>query len=131
MSDIEIGGIAGGKVTGITNYGAFVQLPSGASGLVHISEITHTYVSDIAEHLAVGQDVTVKILGTEKGRMKLSIKQAAPPPPAEPPRRDPTPRDGGDDSAFEDKLRRFLKDSGGKNSGARGYTDRKGRRRGR
>ena len=72
----EVGAIYEGKVTGITKFGAFVSIPGGKSGLVHISEIANAYVSDVAEYLQVGQDVKVKVIGVnDEGKIKLSIKQ--------------------------------------------------------
>ena len=62
----EIGNICNGKVTSITKYGAFVSLEEGKSGMVHISEISHTYVNDINEHLQVGQQVKVKVIGIDE-----------------------------------------------------------------
>ncbi len=80
--ELEVGSILDGKVTGITKFGAFVSLPGGRSGLVHISEIAYTYVSDVNELLSVGQDVKVKLIGIDdNGRINLSIKKTAPPPP--------------------------------------------------
>ena len=61
--ELAVGEIVEGKVTGITKFGAFVSLGNGKTGMVHISEIAHAYVSDINEHLTVGQDVKVKIIG--------------------------------------------------------------------
>ena len=54
-NEIEVGAILEGKVTGITKFGAFVSLPGGKSGLVHISEIAYSYVSDVNDHLSEGQ----------------------------------------------------------------------------
>lgn len=80
--ELEIGAILEGKVTGITKFGAFVALPGGRSGLVHISEVAYSYVNDVSEFLAVGQEVKVKIIGIdENNRINLSIKQTLPPPP--------------------------------------------------
>ena len=77
----EVGQIVDGKVTGIVNYGAFVDLGDNTSGMVHISEVAPVYVKEIKDHLAVGQEVKVKILGIdEKGKISLSIKQAMPKP---------------------------------------------------
>lgn len=74
---IETGSIVEGKVTGIANFGAFVELPEGAVGLVHISQISEKYVKDINEVLKVGDVVKVKVLGiNNKGKFDLSIKQA-------------------------------------------------------
>ena len=71
----EVGQIVEGKVTGIMNYGAFVDLGDNTSGMVHISEVAPVYVREIKDHLAVGQSVKVKILGIdEKGKISLSIK---------------------------------------------------------
>ncbi len=81
---VEIGQIYEGTVTGLTNFGAFVKLPTGESGMVHISEVASTYVKDIKEHLAEGQTVKVKVLGVnDNNKISLSIKQAAPPVPQE------------------------------------------------
>lgn len=78
--DLEVGMVVEGKVTGITNFGAFVDLENGKTGMVHISEVAQTYVSDIREHLKEGQTVKVKILNIgEDGKISLSIKKALPP----------------------------------------------------
>jgi S1 RNA binding domain protein len=77
---LEVGKIVEGKVTGITKFGAFIELSSGEVGMVHISEIAPTYVSDIADHLQIGQTVHVKILAiNEDGKISLSIKKAMAP----------------------------------------------------
>src|SRR4051812_1251010 len=74
---IEVGSKLQGKVTGITNFGAFVELPEGSTGLVHISEVADTYVKDINDHLKVGDAVEVKVMNVEKdGKIGLSIKKA-------------------------------------------------------
>src|SRR5690625_1491004 len=71
---IEVGSKVQGKVTGITNFGAFVELEAGKTGLVHISEVADTYVKDINEHLSVGEEVEVKVIYVEKdGKIGLSI----------------------------------------------------------
>lgn len=72
---IEVGSVVEGKVTGIAAFGAFVELESGKTGLVHISEIASEYVSDIKQHLKEGQKVKVKVIGMDKGKISLSIKQ--------------------------------------------------------
>lgn len=91
--EISVGTILEGAVKSITNFGAFVTLPGGRSGLVHISEIAHTYVSDVRDHLTEGQEVKVKVVGIDDaGRINLSIKKAVPPPPRAqnaPPRKRP------------------------------------------
>ena len=73
----ETGMILDGKVTGLTKFGAFVDLGEGATGMVHISEVASTYVNDIADYLEVGQDIRVKVINIdEKGKIALSVKQA-------------------------------------------------------
>ncbi len=79
--EFGVGSILDGKVTGITKFGAFVSLPEGRSGLVHISEIAYSYVSEVSEHLKEGQEVKVKVIGIDQAnRINLSIKQVTPPP---------------------------------------------------
>ncbi len=73
---IEVGSILEGKVTGITNFGAFVELPEGKSGMVHISEISNTYVENVSDFLTVGQEIKVKVINiNENGKIGLSIKK--------------------------------------------------------
>jgi len=80
--EFTVGSVLEGKVTGITKFGAFVALPGGRSGLVHISEIAYSYVSDVNEFLKEGQDVKVKVVNVDDaGRINLSIKKAMDPPP--------------------------------------------------
>ena len=73
----QIGQVVTGKVVQIKEYGAFVELEPGLDGLVHISEVAHKRVNDIADELTVGQTVDAKILDidTERKRISLSIKQ--------------------------------------------------------
>ena len=136
--ELIVGSIVDGKVTGITKFGAFVSLPEGRSGLVHISEIAYAYVNEVSDYLSVGQDVKVKIVGIDdNGRINLSIKKAADPPPRQPGRRPPqqqtfpgaaaAPKAG---ASFEDKLKQFMQDSDSKLSGVRQYSERSSRRRG-
>ncbi|RAS87782.1 S1 domain-containing RNA-binding protein [Priestia endophytica] len=73
---IEVGSKVLGKVTGITNFGAFVELPGGQTGLVHISEVADSYVKDINDHLKVGQEIEVKVVNEKDGKIGLSIKKA-------------------------------------------------------
>lgn len=76
---LEVGSILEGKVTGITKFGAFVELPGSKTGMVHISEVASAYVKEISEHLSLNQVVKVKVIGiTPEGKVSLSIKQAAP-----------------------------------------------------
>jgi len=78
--EFTVGAIVEGKVKSITNFGAFISLPEGRTGMVHISEIAHAYVSDIRQHLTEGQDVKVMILAAENGKINLSIKRTVPQP---------------------------------------------------
>lgn len=74
---LEIGAIVEGKVTGLTGFGAFVSLPDGKSGMVHISEVSNSYVKDIKEFLKEGQEVKVKVVGiSPEGKISLSIRKA-------------------------------------------------------
>lgn len=151
---LEVGSIMEGKITGITKFGAFVALPEGKSGLVHISEVANTYVSDVAEHVQVGQQVKVKVLNvSEDGKINLSIKRAEPAPKsaervASPNRRPYTPRpqqsvselensqsvrtaaDGpGSNQDFEDRLKKFMQESDSRIADNRIYSDRRQRSR--
>ena len=108
---LQVGAIVEGVVTGITHFGAFVELPGGKTGLVHISEVADTFVRDIKDYVKEQDHVKVKILSMdEKGKVGLSIKQAQegyrPPPP-----RGSRRFDRGRDPSFEEKLNRFMKDS--------------------
>ncbi|MBR2283849.1 MAG: S1 RNA-binding domain-containing protein [Ruminococcus sp.] len=74
---LEIGKIYNGTVKGITQYGAFVDIEGGGSGMVHISEIANVYVSEIRDFLTEGQEVRVKVIGVnEAGKVSLSLKKA-------------------------------------------------------
>ncbi|MET3549934.1 S1 RNA binding domain protein [Paenibacillus favisporus] len=136
---IEVGTKLEGKVTGITHFGAFVDLSGGVTGLVHISEIADNYVKDVNDHLKINDVVTVKVINVDKdGKIGLSIKQAVDKPVSEarPPRGPRPERTGGgggdrfgggggynrerggrpfkpaaNKTSFEDKMSRFLKDS--------------------
>ena len=73
---IEVGSVVEGVVTGITNFGAFIELPEGKTGLVHISEVADVYVKDVHDFLTEKDKVKVKVLTIdEKGKIGLSIKQ--------------------------------------------------------
>ena len=136
-----------GKVTGITKFGAFVALPEGKSGLVHISEIAYSYVNEVSDHLREGQEVKVKIIGIDQAsRINLSIKQVEPPPQR-------APRQGGgggrprqsggvqrpmgfvhqapkEPTDFEDRLKQFMQSSDSKLSELRYIEKKGGNRRG-
>lgn len=81
--ELAVGEIVAGKVTGITKFGAFVELDEEKTGLVHISEVSQSFVSDIHDHLTEGQEVKVKIMSMDEGRISLSIKKAQPREPRE------------------------------------------------
>lgn len=121
---LEVGAIVEGEVSGITNFGAFVQLPEGKIGLIHISEVSNVYVKDVHDFLKERDKVKVKVLSIdERGKIGLSIKQLTPPPAPQPKpqrpqvenreRRGPRPQVAkvAPVLSFEDKLSKFLKDS--------------------
>ena len=125
--------ILDGTVRSIAAFGAFINLPEGKTGLVHISEVASSYVTDIRQHLTEGQAVRVKILNTDdRGRLSLSIKQAEERPAGagSAARRIPEERPVRPQSfqsvrpepeSFEDKLKQFMADSNSKISGVRQY----------
>lgn len=107
---LEVGAIVSGLVTGITNFGAFVELETGQTGLVHISEVADAYVKDINDYLKLRDKVTVKVINIDgRGKIGLSIRQA---------KRRATP-------PLEDQLTRFMKDSEERLSTLRKNTDSK------
>lgn len=134
----KVGDVLEGKVTSIAKFGAFVALPDGKSGLVHISEIANAFVSDIHDHVNEGQVVTVKVIGiNDAGKINLSIKQAkAPvsgndgsksrahsPKAASAPQRETNSPTA--EQSFEDKLKHFMQESDSRISSSRLYADRK------
>ncbi|MGB9662495.1 MAG: S1 RNA-binding domain-containing protein [Moorellaceae bacterium] len=122
---IEVGSILEGVVTGVTKFGAFVELPGGLTGLVHISEVANTYVKDVKDYVKVQDRVKVKVIRIdEEGKIGLSIKRAASD--QESHRRPLRPRAQG---SFEEKLARFMKESDERLQDLRRQTE--GRRRGR
>ena len=143
--EFGVGSIVEGKVTGITKFGAFVSLPGGRSGLVHISEIAYTYVNDVKDHLTEGQEVKVKVIGIDdNNRINLSIKKAMDPPPRPQrtggpgaPRQGGAPRSGGfsgprqpsEPETFEERLKHFMQASDSKLSEMK-YTEKRSSRRG-
>ncbi|MDQ4094915.1 MAG: S1 RNA-binding domain-containing protein [Actinomycetota bacterium] len=103
---VEVGAVVEGTVQKIMDFGAFVQLDSGESGMVHISQVDRNYVRDIREHIREGDRVTVKVVGQkEDGRIDLSIKQA------DPSYEEAPPRKAGRDPEFEQKLKKFMHQS--------------------
>ena len=141
---LEIGSVVEGKVTSIAKFGAFVLLPEGKSGLVHISEIANAFVSDVNEFVQVGQSVKVRVLNiSDDGKINLSIKRAEeqsaaaparPPraprrPESERPRENAAPRMGevaprSENQEFEDKLKKFMQESDSRIADNRLYADR-------
>ena len=140
--ELTVGEILEGKVKSITNFGAFISLPENRTGLVHISEVANTYVSDIRQHLTEGQDVKVMVIGTENGKINLSIKRLEAKPQREegaprqrsfaprkeearPARSAPTPPPAPKtaDQLFEERLKAFMTESDSKISSLRQYSD--------
>lgn len=125
---IEVGSIITGKVTGITNFGAFIQLPGGVTGLVHISEVADSYVKDIKDYLKDAEEVKVKVLSVEKdGKIGLSIRQANPKPQTSnrPSSTNHRPKRQVPSITFEDRLAKFIKDSDEKQHDLKKHTDSK------
>lgn len=108
---ISVGEIIDGKVTGVTKFGAFVELVGGESGLVHISEVSDEYVEKVEDFLKKDDKVKVKVLSINNGKIGLSIKAAAPK--IKKPKEIEWEKDNSvsEDMSFEDKMSKFLKDS--------------------
>lgn len=137
--ELSVGAILEGKVTGITKFGAFVSLPDGKSGMVHISEVANSFVNDINDFLKEGQAVRVKVINIdEAGRINLSIKKALPAAegasarPAPQQRRAARPRSPQRQQprdpatmTFEDKLKMFMADSESRMADIKHNNDRK------
>lgn len=105
---LAVGSIVEGVVSGITKFGAFVELPGGITGLIHISEVADTYVKDVNDFLKEKQQVKVKVINIgNDGKIGLSIKQLTAPPRSKSSR----PRPKGKEVSFEDKMAKFLKES--------------------
>ena len=148
--ELTVGAVLEGKVKTITNFGAFVALEDNKTGMVHISEVVNIYVSDIRQHLTEGQDVKVMVIGTDNGKINLSIKRLEARPQREgaprqggnfrnnAPRRDnnapqqnrpqrsaptPPPAPKTADQLFEEKLKQFMSESDSKISSIRQYSD--------
>ena len=145
--ELTVGALLEGKVKSITNFGAFIALPENKTGMVHISEVSNSYVSDIRQHLTEGQDVKVMVIAVEGTKVNLSIKRLEPKPqdrrpagnfrngdrparenapaqgrptrPAPPP--PPAPKTA--DQLFEEKLKAFMTESDSKISSIRQYSD--------
>ncbi len=142
--ELTIGTVLDGKVKSITNFGAFISLPENKTGMVHISEVSSTYVSDIRQHLTENQEVKVMVIGVEGNKVNLSIKRLEAKPAREPrsaPRREdngarpyrsaptPPPAPKTADQLFEEKLKQFMSESDNKISSIRQYSDHRTRSR--
>lgn len=142
--EITVGAIFEGKIKTITNFGAFVALPENKTGLIHISEVANSYVSDIRQYLTEGQDVKVMVIGLENGKINLSIKRleakpqrdnapqfanSAPRRPVRTATPTPPPAPKTADQLFEEKLKAFMSESDSKISGIRAEHRTKSRRR--
>ena len=144
---LEVGMVLEGKVTGITKFGAFVELPGGKTGMVHISEVAPTFVKEIRDFVTENQTVKVKILSiSEEGKVSLSMKKAVEAPKGAPRAAAPRPsrpgnfewqpnsrRNSSEPASFEDMMSRFKQTSDEKisdlkkfNEGKRGGFSRKG-----
>lgn len=123
MSTLKKGSIVEGVITGITKFGAFVELPGGSVGLVHISEVADAYVKDVKDYYKENDKVKVKVINVdEKGKIGLSIKQANP--------NYKSGRNGKSSHrqntvSFDDKLAKFMKDSDEKLTDLKNSTDSK------
>ena len=149
--ELTVGAILEGKVKTITNFGAFVTLGDNKTGMVHISEVANTFVSDIRQHLTEGQDVKVMVIAVDGNKINLSIKRLEAKPQREntprpnnnnfrsgaprrennapsqnrPARNTPTPPPAPKtaDQLFEERLKAFMTESDSKISSIRQYSD--------
>jgi S1 RNA binding domain protein len=124
---LEVGAVLEGKVTGITKFGAFVELPEGKTGMVHISEVAPTFVKEIKDYVKIDQIVKVKILGvTPEGKVSLSMKRVDPPAKRQfsgrPDNYEWSPR-RNDNLSFEEMMNKFKQSSDEKLSDLKKYID--------
>ncbi len=137
---VKVGDLLEGTVKSLTKFGAFVSLDASTTGLVHISEIAHAYVSDIRDYLTEGQSVKVLVIGTDNGKINLSIKRTQPAPareqprprggfqsarPAQSARPQPSAPQPPQQKSFDDMLKQFMSESDSKMSSIRAYSDHK------
>ncbi|MFO7152699.1 MAG: S1 RNA-binding domain-containing protein [Bacillota bacterium] len=114
---VEVGQIVEGKVTGITKFGAFVELPEGVTGLVHISEVADGFVKDVRDYLNYNDVVKVKVIAvSEDGKISLSIRKT---------QENTRPR-RNNAMSFEEKLAKFLKESEERQKDLKKYVAKKG-----
>jgi len=111
---LQAGSIVGGRVTNITRFGAFVALPGGKSGMVHISELANTFVREVTDYVHVGDMVRVMVLAVgADGKISLSVKRAQAPVPmqsAAPAEYRSRRREAGGGN-FEDMMSHFKRES--------------------
>lgn len=113
--EIRIGDVVTATVEHVAAYGAFVRLKNGQKAMIHISELSHNYVKKIEELIAVGQEVTAKVIKIDdKGRIDLSLKAME--------IREPVPQKAAPDEDFEKKLSNFMKFSDEKIADLNGKT---------
>jgi len=148
--ELTVGAVLEGKVKSITNFGAFISLPENKTGMVHISEVANAYVSDIRQYRTEGQDVKVMVIGTDNGKINLSIKRLEPKRENSgrgnfrgQPRRENGPRPNQNqgrapvqpaapktaDQLFEEKLKAFMTESDSKLSSIKAYSENRSRPR--
>ena len=108
---IEVGSVLNGTVSGITKFGAFIDLGDKQTGLVHISEVAHGYVEDINDVLKVQDAVKVKVLSVDGSKIGLSIRQTQEKPTTSEERRPRRVQSKQSTEAFEAKMKSFLRDS--------------------
>lgn len=108
---IEVGSVLNGTVSGITKFGAFIDLGDKQTGLVHISEVAHGYVEDINDVLKVQDAVKVKVLSVDGSKIGLSIRQTQEKPQVEERRPERRVQSRQSAESFETKMKSFLRDS--------------------
>ena len=125
---VEVGSILEGKVTGVKKFGAFVSLPGGQTGMVHISEVSNEYIQELSDVLSEGQEVKVKVMNiSDDGKIALSMKRTEPRP--KPTRADtgsvwqPRPSAPQGNLSFEDMMSQFKSRSEEKMSDLRRVTE--------
>ena len=131
---LKVGEIVEGTVKSLTKFGAFISLDASTTGLVHISEVAHAYVSDLHDYLSEGQSVKAMVIGLDGGKINLSIKRTLPAPSREQiarPRTGSQPRQQSarpqqpQQKSFDDMLKQFMSESDSKMSSIRAYSDHK------
>ena len=156
--ELTVGAVLEGKVKSITNFGAFIALPENKTGMVHISEVANTYVSDIRTFLTEGQDVKVMVISLDNGKINLSMKRLEPKPQRDNNAGRPNFREGGRaptnregnaggnraprpavpaappapktaDQLFEERLKQFMTESDSKLSSLKQYSDHRSKSR--